>query len=498
MILSNLQPQIQETIQQVAANLPEDQPIFLIGGAVRDALAGRPTHDLDFVLSRRAIPAGRQVAYALHAGFYPLDIERDTGRVIVQKSETERLVIDFAALRGPDLESDLRARDFTINAMALDIHNPDTLIDPTSGLNDLLQKRLRACSPDSFINDPIRILRAARFAVDFNLRISTDTLKIIRAAIPGINDVTMERVRDELFRIIQGPSPWNAVRLLDAFGALPLVLPELAMLKGLLQPPPHTLDAFEHSLQTMRMLHILTNILGSRHEPEEGANLTTGLVALRLGRFRNQFINHLAQNFQQERSHFALLSFAALYHDTGKRVDQQQDATGQLRFYGHEKTSERLVRERTAILHLSSAEINRIGTIVKGHMRPLWLSKFNSKISRRSIYRFFRDTGPSGVDICLLSLADVMATYRASLPQDLWLQHINVVRTLLEAYWEMNDKIIAPTVLLNGDEIMELFLLKPGPIIGRLLESLREAQAAEEIKTRADAIIFIEKRISQG
>lgn len=490
MIFASFQPDIREIIERVASTLAEE-PVFLVGGAVRDALCGRQIHDLDFAVSTRAISAGRRIAKALNADFYPLDEDRDTGRVILRQPNHERLLIDFAALRGEDLENDLRARDFTVNAIAVNIHAPERLVDPTGGTSDLLHKRLRPCSENSFRSDPVRILRAARFSQEYGLKIDADTLQLIRSALSGINQTAMERIRDELFRTFQGETPWNAVRLLEAFGVLPEILPELWALKGLEQPAPHTLDAYEHSITTMKKIHQLLMVLGPVHEPEEGTNLTMGLVSLELGRFREQVSQHLAQAIHPERSHLGLLSLAALYHDTGKATQNQIDADGSRHFFAHEKASEEMVHERSAALRLSKAEIDWLATVVAGHMRPLWLSKTNEEISRRAIYRFFRDTGSAGVDICLLSLADILAAYGSSLPQDYWMQHLRVVKTLLNAYWEMNEKIVSPSLLLNGDELMNLFHLKQGPIIGKLLEMLREAQAADEIQNREEAIQFI-------
>ncbi len=498
MIFTKLDPKIFDTVQKVAAILDTEKPIYLVGGAVRDALMERRSHDLDFVLKKGAIHAGRRVAKALGADFYPLDSERDTGRVLLQMDDSKRLVIDFAAMRGADLESDLRERDFSINAIAVDIHNPEKLIDPINGVNDILHRQLQVCSANSFLNDPIRILRAVRFSLNFSLQISAENLQLIRTAIPGLKIVTRERLRDELFQILQGAAPWQAVRLLDLFGVLPLVLPELSMLKALKQPAPHTLDAFEHSLMAVQQLHMLVKILGADHEPEEGTNLTLGLVSVKLGRYRKDLVDHLRQSIHPDRDHLSLLSFASLYHDTGKFFDHQQSPDGVISFLEHEKTSDRLVRERAALLRMSSAEINWLSNVVRNHMRPLWLSKYRKGVSKRAIYRFFRSTGSAGVDICLLSLADVLATYGSLLPQDFWAQHLDVIRALLDAYWDRNEEIMAPIPLLDGHEIMDNFQLAPGPLIGSLLESLREAQAVGEVKTRDEAKKYLETKINQG
>jgi tRNA nucleotidyltransferase/poly(A) polymerase len=131
-------------------------------------LLGRTIHDLDFALAGDAIRSGRRVADALGGAFYPLDTERGTGRVILTQADGARQVLDFARLRGPDLESDLRGRDFTINAIALDLHHPQQLIDPLNGANDLRAQQLRACSLTSLSDDPLRGLRRARRLINLS------------------------------------------------------------------------------------------------------------------------------------------------------------------------------------------------------------------------------------------------------------------------------------------------------------------------------------------
>jgi len=169
-----------QILDQILAVLPADIPIYLVGGAVRDLLLNRLTHDLDFLVPENAIQISRTVANSLSGGVYALDPQRDTGRVIITTQANERYFLDFASFRGVDLESDLRNRDFTINAIALDIREPESLIDPLGGARDLQNKQLRLCSPASIENDPLRILRGARLASEFDLRILPETRHKLR------------------------------------------------------------------------------------------------------------------------------------------------------------------------------------------------------------------------------------------------------------------------------------------------------------------------------
>jgi poly(A) polymerase len=480
-------------LERVRSEIPTDLQIFLVGGAVRDALLSRPTHDLDFVLSGDVLGFSRRLANRLGAAYYPLDVERGTARLILIHPQGAREVLDFALLRGPDLESDLRARDFTINAIALAVHDPQTLLDPLDGASDLRAGQIRACSPSAFQDDPVRILRAIRLAAAYRFRVLPETRAQMRQAVAELPRVSPERLRDEIFRILEGPKPATAIRALDLMGALPYILPELPALKGVRQSAPHLFDVWEHTLDIAQKLDLVLAGLAVQHDPEAAENLIMGQLSLRLGRYRQQIHEHLAAGLIPGRDLRAILFLAALFHDAGKPATQQVDESGRIRFYEHEQVSARIVSQRARFLKLSNDEIERLKTIVRHHMRPLLLAQSEGLPSRRAIYRFFRDTGPAGVDICLLTLADTLATYGPSLPQDTWAHHLDVVRALLEAWWERSEENISPPALVDGRFLIETYKLKPGPLIGKLLDIVREAQAAGEIDDRQAALKMIEE-----
>lgn len=480
-ILSNLLDRIRQA-------LPAGLPVYLVGGAVRDTLRSRPAHDLDLILPGNALQTGRQVANALGAAFFPLDAERDTARVVLTQADGKRMFIDFAALRAPDLESDLRDRDFTINAIARSIYDIETIIDPLGGSRDLQAGQIRACSPAAFENDPLRILRAVRQAVAFSFHIQPETRSLMSAALPGLENVSAERLRDEIFRILDGPQPATAVEILEIMGVLPYIFPELPALSGVTQSPPHTADVWKHTLNVVRKLALILNALAPQYDPETSANWTMGLISLRLGRYRQQIADHLAASLNPDRSLHALLLFAALYHDIAKPKTRSVESTGRIHFFEHHIEGAHMTSQRAHALRLSNPEIERLATIIRHHLRPIFLAQSADPPSRRAIYRFFRGAGPAGVDICLLSLADVLATYGPTLPQDTWVRHLDAVRALLEAWWENKEESISPPPLVNGHELIETFHLTPGPQIGRILEAIREAQAVGEIHDHTQAL----------
>ena len=148
--------------------LPPNQEIYLVGGAVRDVLLGRSSHDLDFAVPGDGIKLARRVANKMKGAFYPLDHERDTGRVVLIHADETRTVMDFATFRGENIEADLRDRDFTLNAIAYNLQTA-SVFDPLNGASDLLAKHIRACTAESLTNDPVRVLRAVRLAAGLGL-----------------------------------------------------------------------------------------------------------------------------------------------------------------------------------------------------------------------------------------------------------------------------------------------------------------------------------------
>ncbi len=473
-------------LAEVQKVIPAKAEVYLVGGAVRDALLQKPSYDLDFAVASGALKLARKTANALQGAFYNLDEERETGRVILTAADGARTIMDFATFRGETLEDDLRGRDFTVNAMAVPLHSPQELHDPLGGLNDLLHKQLRACTPESLTDDPLRCLRAVRLASKFGFQIEGSTRTAIKAAAGGLAEVSAERVRDELFKILALPKLATAIRALDVLGALGVVLPELPDLKGVTQSPPHIYDAWEHTLKVVAGLEQALAALDLDY-PEEGAgDLHTGLIVLHLGRYRQQITEHLNTTLTGDRPLRPLLMLAALYHDSGKPHTRTVEADGRIRFLTHEHVSMELIEGRANLLHLSNDETRRLKTIVKSHMRPNQLGRADAPPSKQAIYRFFRDTGEAGVDTCLLSIADQLGRQGAGLDQKAFAQHLQALRLMLEAWWERPEEV-RPPALLDGADLMREFKLEPGPQIGELLEAIREGQAVGEIQTKGDA-----------
>jgi len=466
-------------------------PAYLVGGAVRDALLGRVSHDLDFAVDGDAVGLGRSIANALDGDFYLLDAKRGTARVLLSGlpglEANETAVLDFARLRGNTLQDDLHDRDFSINAMALpaELATPtfEDVIDPLNGQSDLATGHIRATGPHAIQNDPIRGLRAVRQAAALHLEIVPETQNLIRAAADQLVSISAERIRDEFCRLLIGPQPARSLKLLDQLGLLSHVLPELTATRDVTQSAPHLLDVFAHSLLVVEKLEQILLSLDSPSPAGEPANLAQQSLAP----FAAQLTDNLQRATSGDRNRRMILFLSTLLHDVGKPNTRTVEENGRIRFFNHEQVGAKLAGERGRALALSTAEVKQLYTTIQHHMRPAQLAKTAFPPSRRAIYRFFRDTKTYGLDVCLLCLADGLG--KGGEPESVeWERRVETVAILLENYYNQYGSTIAPPSLLSGQELMDALDIPPGPEVGRLLRLIEEAQAAGEVSTITEAL----------
>ena len=494
---------------------------WLVGGYVRDRLLGRPSHDLDIVVTEGGIALARAIAAAFGGHFFVLDAARDVGRAIVADATGAALDVDVARLRAPDLLGDLALRDFTINAIALEIVYDEAasvaasaaVVDPFDGRADLARGWVRAVTEGAFLDDPLRMLRAVRHVAGLGFRIEDATFNLIRRDAAQLPTVAGERVRDELMRIIPAPDGWQHVRLLARLDLLRHVLPEAAALIDVTQSAPHYQDVFDHTRAVMAHLQGIYALLWpgddgettSYVRPQPVADDATILAAAAvwaelaegLAPCAADLRGHLAQPLASGHTRRDWLPWAALAHDWGKPVMRSVEAGGRIRFLEHDRWGALLVEARGRALKLAVDEIAYVSRLVNQHMRPGHLAH-DYPPGRRALYRFFRDVDSNGPDCALLSLADHLATYAARPDVERWQRRLGTTRLILETYFQERSARVAPTPLLDGREIMAVTGLSPGPRIGELLEGLREAQAVGEVTTRDQALVWLKSEIGGG
>ncbi|HJQ14200.1 MAG TPA: HDIG domain-containing protein, partial [Anaerolineales bacterium] len=266
--------------------------------------------------------------------------------------------------------------------------------------------------------------------------------------------------------------------------------------------PPHIYDVWEHTLSALGHLESILAALTTEVDAEDSNDIFLEMLLLRLGQFHKQFAKHFDESLNADRSLRAALFFAALYHDIQKPATKTVDYAGRIRFFDHDVKGAQVAEERALAFHLSNDEVERIGLIVRHHMRFHFftsrLEREKKDPSRKAIYRFFRDAGKAGVDLVLLGLADLRGTHGPNLTQEAWTAALEVARVLLENYWEKPQEAIAPPRLLNGNELMSEMRIKPGPIVGQLLEAIREGQATGNIYNREQALEFAQEFLKKS
>ena len=478
---------------------------YIVGGYVRDLLLRRDTLDLDLVVREDALALAREAANRLGGAFVLLDEERDTARVVLC-DHGERYYLDFATLQGETLSTDLAARDFTINAMAIDVQDAGPeweIIDLFGGRKDLEGRLLRAVSHSVFKDDAIRLLRAVRFAAELALEVEGRTENLIIKDASLISGISAERVRDELCKILAAGESERYLRYLDRLGLLSQLVPELDALRGLEQPLPHHEDAFQHSLSSVGAMDWVVRavdhaargrelpIAEAWGAPEEVHEYFRGA----LGPFAQQLAENLHEDLVSERGRPVVLQLAALLHDVGKADTTKVEEDGRVRAFGHEQEGATVAARVLRRLHFGNREVRLVQMAVKQHMRPLHLAQLQ-EISDRAIYRFYRDAHGAGLDVLLLALADNLALVRGGENLDQWKRICETVGVLLRSYYDRYDQIIEPEPLLNGRDLLERLGMESGPAVGRMLRTLHEAQAAGQVTTREQALQLVESLLS--
>jgi len=443
--------------------------LVLVGGAVRDAVLGRPVADLDLALPTGALALAERVAQALGATAVVLDAERGAARVA-----GPGLQLDFNDFRAPDLAGDLAARDFTVNALAVPLAPLLTagrarIVDPTGGRADLHARRLRPAGPGVLTDDPLRALRAVRLEATLGLTLTPAGVRAVRAAAPGLVRVSAERVRDEMVALLALSATGRALRRADRLGVLEAVLPEIAPMRRAPQPAPHRFDVLEHSL---RAVEACDRVLGTLDALEP---------------FGEELAAHVSERLGGALDRGRVLKLAALLHDVSK-PETRRVVDGRVHFYEHDLIGARRARAIGERLRLPERAVAVLERLVRQHLRPMHLGQAG-QVTRRARYRFYRDLGPDTRDLLLLSLVDAAAVTGAA-PLAVW-RRAALIRDLMTG-WAEAESVAAAPPLLRGQDVMTRFALAPGPAIGELLARAREAQDLGVVRTREEALAYLD------
>ena len=460
--------------------------VWLVGGFIRDILNGqKECFDIDLALSFNPFKAAREYARSTNSGVVILDDERHIIRIVRNLENGKSYTFDLSEFRADNIDEDLKARDFTINAISaslfgkrLDLlhNNQIEIYDPLYGVKAFHEKQITICSDEAFIDDPLRIMRAFRFGAIYDFDLSEDLLEKIQKYSDLLKNVSGERIRDELFKIFTAKDSFKWIKLIDKTNLFKIFLPELDLCHDVSQNDWHHLDVFDHSLLTLEKFETLLNIPAPYNWWEE-------------------FRNYLSEPISGPRTYLQLMKFASLIHDIGKvSCKDINSETGKITFYRHEVEGARMMKDICERLRLSSKELTLLQNILKNHMRPGTI--IQQGITGKKLYRFFNESGRDGLGICLICLADRFSALGANVSENELISFAaGIYQIMNEYYLQLNQVKIKP--LLNGKEIMAQFGLKPGPIIKKLLDILEEAQFTGEINNKDEAIFLLTNELSE-
>jgi len=440
-------------------------PIWWVGGPVRDEVLQRPWLDGD-VACRGALALAKSISRKVHGKLIVLDDQYRIYRVIIPEGG---YTLDVAELQGRTIEEDLARRDFTINAMAR-LVGTSTIIDPWKGIKDLKRKTVRTLSLKVLKEDPVRRLRAFRFAAQLNFKIDPKTLAWVRKG--SLSTIAAERIREEFLKLLVSPQTGSTLDAMDRAGLLIEIIEELEACRWTARSFYGSGGVLRHSLNTVKnlewILGRLTLYLSHKH-----ADMVHGYLHEPIG-------GH---------PRLAWLKLGALLHDIGKPATAKKIG-GRLRFFGHEEVGADMAGPFAKRLRLSRQETQLVRSYVKHHMRLGSLAAA-SAATPKALFRYFRDLGGSeGVGMILISLADHYDYLNAKK----WGKKSDPVEKLairmLDTFYA-DQALMKPQRLITGHDIMRVLRLKPSPQIGDILEKVQDAQVDGKIKSKDEALAFV-------
>ncbi|HEY1540223.1 MAG TPA: HD domain-containing protein [Solirubrobacteraceae bacterium] len=451
----------------IRAAIGSEDPAWLVGGAVRDELLGRPTRDLDLVLEGDVRGAARALARAIRGPAFELSDAFGSWRVLASDRSWQA---DLSPLRGGSLHADLALRDFTVNAIAQPLAGGE-LVDPHGGAGDLAARRLRVVGPRSIADDPLRALRLVRLAAQLDLEPEHATCALARRQAPRVAAVAQERVFAELKPILAGAGVCASLARMDALGLTAAILPELGELRGVQQNRYHHADVHDHTIEVLEQAVALQ------------ADPAAALGDEHAGAVRALLAEPLADDVDRGLA----LRLGALLHDAAKPATLGRREDGSPTFHGHDRAGAQLARDVLTRLRASERLKAHVAALVRHHLR-LGFLVHERPLSRRALYGYLTACEPVEVDVTLLSVADRLAT-RGRKASESIAKHVELAREILPAAlaWRAAGRR-AP--LVRGDVLARAIELADGPQLGRLLAAIDEARFAGEISTPDEAIAF--------
>lgn len=460
-----------DAVQQIAKEWR--RPIYIVGGAVRDALLRRPVQDWDFVA--RGVPRlAETIAQRVRGRLVLLHERTMCFRIVLERHNPEHC-LDLSELHPAGITADLGLRDVSINAIAYDVRSAQ-LIDPCGGLQDLRNGLLRTPARQNLQNDPVRLLRIYRFVSELGFHIEAETHAWLNQLAPLVADAPAERLGQELWKLLHPARTSATLQLMDEDGVLCYLIPEITPMRGMEQGGYHHLDVWGHTLHTIAELEKLLL------QPEEA-----------FPRTQEPIRRYLQQKHIQK-----ILLMAALLHDFGKPPTRTQEE-GRWRFLGHERVGAEMALNIVQRFCWRRKHAQIIRLLVAHHLWPLHLAnlampqdgRLPQEITPRALLRMFQAVQPHGIGLLLLALADARACLGPATTAGYHERLAAFLDQLLDRYLQWLYSAQAQPLLSGTDLIAAGY--KPGKHFGVVLKAVQEAQAEGRIHTKEEALALAQE-----
>jgi len=446
--------------------------IYIVGGYIRDKILNKEVKDYDFVVEKDAETVAKIAAEKLGGTFVSFMSEKGTFRVIVKDG-----ILDFSELKGEDIYIDLGHRDFTINAMAIrliDYFEYENIIDPFGGIEDIKNRKIRQVSIKTFKEDPLRALRAVRFAAVYKFDIDEKTKENIKENAHLIKNVAPERIMNEFNLILKVKNSNKYLNIIEELKLMENIFEEVSKMKEVGKCYYHLSNTWIHSIRTVEEYE---NIINNMRFSKEVYDLV---------------LDYLERDISKSNKIRDIIKLAALFHDIGKPESIYIDSENKIHFYNHEVKGAEIVKNISLRMKMSNKETSLLKKLVLFHMKPL-LFYSNNGPTNKTLFKFFSDLKDDSIGVLLLSQADFTATRIFFGKEDDIKKYDEYIAQLLKKYILFKN---TEKPLLSPLDIIINFNLHNGEKLGQILYELRKNQFYGEIKSKDDAIEFVKERMS--
>ena len=449
--------------------LSQKKEAYIVGGTARDLLLGRTPTDYDIAVAQNPEIFAKELSEFHRGTLVRLGPQNQQVYRVVAKKQ----IFDITRLIDDDIHVDLKHRDFTINAMAIQLSS-GKLIDIVDGRKDLCKKTVRMVTQTVFEDDPLRLLRAYRLAAAFDFSIDRETEAAVQRNCFLIRHSAGERIRSELLKILYQPSSSIYVRQMAENGLLTTIFPELVPLQNCGQNRCHEFDVYEHTLSAFSQLE---------------ARFDGQIIAGHIG-----IVFYMTEQYPAD---IPLLKLAMLLHDIGKPPCRTTSENGVIQFFGHEKKGSELFENIAHRLRLSSKETELVRHIIRHHLRPLQLFTAHQKgrLSAKAVTRFFMACTPKIPHLILHALADFEG--KGTGRQDELKAFEDFAKELMERYCHNFLPRLKEPRLISGHDLMETFGLTPSPFFSKILNGVETARLSDESMDRAAALKLVAEMLDQ-